>query len=115
MNEVLVGAALPLVVWFGVYAARGLRAGWKTLVFGPIAMLISGAIAVIPDMPRALGDIDRYHRWHASSWCNLCWGHCWIDARPGIDDWVGWPLVAIGTGALVLGVAYRELRRAETS
>jgi hypothetical protein len=113
VNEVLVGAALPFVVWLAIYLARGARAGWKLLVLGPLAMLVSGVVAVIPDLPRLLHDNDRYFAWHKSDWCNLAWGHCWIDARPGLDDWWGGPAIAFLVGAMVLGAAYRELWLAE--
>jgi hypothetical protein len=113
VNEVLVGAALPLLVCVAIYLAHRGRAGWKLLVFGPLAMLVSGVIGVIPDLPRMFGHVDLYYRWHHSSWCNLCWGHCWIDARPRLDDWPGWPVVGILTGAMVLAAAYRELVLAE--
>jgi hypothetical protein len=113
VNHVVIGAAIPLFVCALVYAAHGFRAGWKLLVFGPIAMLLSGIVAVAPDLPRPLGDLERYQAWHKASWCNLSWGHCWIDARKSVDEWRGWPVVAIAYGALVLLVAYRELRRLE--
>jgi hypothetical protein len=113
VNEVLVGAALPLVVCAVIYAARGFRAGWKLLVLGPLAMLVSGVVGVIPDLPRFAGHQALYEKWHHASWCNLCWGHCWIDARPRIDDWAGWPAVAVVVGAAVIGAAFRELWLAE--
>jgi hypothetical protein len=113
VNEVLVGAALPLAICLAIYVARRGRAGWKLLVLGPLAMMVSGMIGVIPDFPRLFHHTDTYFAWHRSRWCNLAWGHCWIDARPRIDDWAGWPAVAIVVGGLVIGAAYRELWLAE--
>ena len=109
MNEVLVGAALPLLVCAVIYVRNGFRAGWRLLVFGPLTMLVSGVVGVIPDLPRAAGHVELYYKWHHARWCDLAWGHCWIDARPGIDDWRYWPLVGVAVGALVLGAAVREL------
>jgi hypothetical protein len=109
VNEVLVGAALPLLVCGILYLRQGGRAGWKLLVLGPLAMLVSGVVGVIPDLPRLFHHIDTYYAWHHSKWCNLAWGHCWIDDRTSVDDWAGWPAVAIAVGAMVVGAAYREL------
>jgi hypothetical protein len=115
VNHVVVGAALPLAICAVIYAARGFRASSRLLVLGPLVMLISGVIAVIPDLPRLWGDQVKYVDWHHRSWCNLSWGHCWIDKHDAIENWPGWTVIAIVVGALVLGVAWRELRTLEAS
>jgi hypothetical protein len=111
--HVLAGAAVPLLACVAIYAGRGFRAGWGLLVLGPLAMLASGAVAVIPDMPRLLGHQSLYNAWHRRGWCNLAWGHCWIDKHEGIEDWRWWPVIAVVVGTAVLGVALRELHLRE--
>jgi len=111
MNHVLLGAALPLAVCAVIYVARGRRAGLRLLVLGPLIAGISGAWAVVPDMPRALGDFDRYYAWHHASWCNVFWGHCWIDKGEVDRPWYPIAFIAIGVAILVAG--WRELRRLE--
>jgi hypothetical protein len=113
VNHVLYGAALPLVVCAVIYVARGCRAGLRLLVLGPLAMAVSGLVGIIPDLPRLWGDHARYVDWHHRPWCSWCWGHCWVDAQERIDTWRYYPVVFVGLGALVLAVAWRELRRAE--
>jgi len=113
VNHVVIGAALPLAICAAIYLARGGRAGGWLLVLGPIAMLTSGVIAVAPDLPRLWGDQGRYAAWHHRGWCNWSWGHCWIDKHDAVENWPGWTVIAIGAGALVLGVAWRELRLVE--
>jgi hypothetical protein len=111
MNQVMLGAALPLLVCAVIYFARGRRASLRLLVLGPVIAGLSGAWAVVPDMPRIFGDVTRYYNWHHASWCNVFWGHCWID-RGEIDrPW--YPLAFIAVCAAVLVVAWLELRRAE--
>jgi hypothetical protein len=111
VNHVLIGAAIPLLVCGILYAARGGRASLRLLVVGPIVMGCSGAWAVVPDMPRAIGDLQWYQRIHHSKPCNVFWFHCAID-KVETDT----PLYAVGfvtVAALLLFVAWRELRRAE--
>lgn len=113
MNHVVVGALLPLLVCAAVYARAGGRAGPRLLVLGPLAMLISGAWATVPDLPRLVGDMQKYQDWHHTSYCNVFWGHCWIDARPRLDEWPYYPVVAMALGAIVFTAAWRELRKLE--
>ena len=113
MNEVLIGAALPFVVCAILYAARRGRASLRLLVLGPIAMGLSGAWAVVPDMPRLVGDLDGYFALHHHPSCNVFWFHCAID-KVETDS----PLYSVGfvvVGALLLVVAGRELRRLESA
>ena len=113
MNHILVGAFLPLLVCAAIYVRAGGRAGPRLLVLGPLAMLVSGFWAIVPDLPRLAGDYVRYVDWHHRPWCNVFWGHCWIDRRPGIEDWPYYPVVAMAFGAIVFGVAWRELHKLE--
>jgi hypothetical protein len=107
----MLGAALPLLVCAVIYIARGRRASLRLLVLGPLVAGLSGAWAVVPDLPRAFGDVDRYYQLHHASWCDVFWGHCWID-RGEIDrPW--YPLAFIAVGVTILVVAWRELRRVE--
>jgi hypothetical protein len=111
MNHVMLGAALPLVVCAAIYLMRGRRASLRMLVLGPVAAGISGAWAVVPDMPRLFGDADLYYRMHHVRWCDVFWGHCWIDRGEVDRPW--YPLAFIAVGVVLLVVAWRELSRAE--
>jgi hypothetical protein len=111
MTHVLIGAALPLAVCAVIYLARGRRASLRLLIVGPLVAGVSGAWAVVPDLPRALGSVDRYFAWHHASWCNVFWGHCWIDRGEVDRPW--YPLAFIAVGVVLLAVAWRELARAE--
>ncbi len=114
MNHVLYGAALPFAICAAIYVARGFRASGRLLALGPLAMLASGFVAIIPDLPRLWGDQARYIDWHHQRWCTYAWGHCWIDARDSIDSWPYYPVVFLAVGGLVAAVAWRELRLAES-
>jgi len=111
LNHVMLGAALPFLVCAAIYLARGARASLGLLVLGPLAMGLSGAWAVVPDMPRALHHQDLYFRLHHYAHCNIWWFHCRIDAHE--VDYVWYPVVFVLVGALLLLVAWRELARTE--
>ena len=113
MNHVLIGAFLPFCVCAAIFVANGRRAGGKLLVFGPLAMLASGFVAIVPDLPRLWGDQVLYVDWHHARWCNLAWGHCAIDRHDRIDSWPGFAVLFVACGAVILAVAWRELRLAE--
>jgi hypothetical protein len=113
VNHVLIGAFLPFLICAVLYAARGFRAGGALLVLGPLAMLASGFVAIIPDLPRLWGNQVLYVEWHHRSWCNLAWGHCAIDRHDRIDSWPGFAVLFVLCGAVILAAAWRELRLAE--
>jgi hypothetical protein len=113
VNHVVVGALLPLLVCVAIYVRAGGRAGPRLLVLGPLAMLISGGWAIVPDLPRLAGQMERYVAWHHTSYCDVFWGHCWIDRHPALEDWPYYPVVAMVLGALVFAAAWRELRKLE--
>jgi hypothetical protein len=107
MNHVLLGAAIPLLVCAAIFVARGRRASLRLLILGPLAAGLSGAWAVVPDMPRVFGAMERYVAWHHARWCNVFWGHCWIDDGEVDRPW--YPLAFVAVGVVLLVVAVREL------
>jgi|RhiMetdeSRZDD1v2_1073273.scaffolds.fasta_scaffold564302_2 hypothetical protein len=111
MNHVLLGATLPLLVCAALYVRAGGRASLRLLVLGPIAMGLSGAWAVVPDMPRVLHDLPWYVELHHHPRCNVFWLHCWIDRDEA--DWAWYPVAFVLLGALLLAVAWREVARTE--
>jgi hypothetical protein len=111
VNHVLLGALLPLIVCAALYARAGGRASLRLLVLGPLAMGLSGAWAVVPDMPRLWGDLPLYSAIHHHPRCNVFWLHCAID-RDEVD-WAWYPVAFVALGALLLAIAWRELARVE--
>ena len=79
----------------------------------PLAMLLSGIWAVVPDLPRLFGDTARYMDWHRRPWTNVFWAHGWIDRHDAIDSWPYYPVIALAVAALVFGAAWRELHKLE--
>jgi hypothetical protein len=113
VNHAVLGASAPLLLAAVYYLARGRRASLRLLVLAPALAAASALWAVAPDLPRLWGDLPRYVAWHHASWCDLAWGHCWIDAGEVDRPWFALAFAAVG--GLLLWVAWRELRRAEAS
>jgi hypothetical protein len=111
MNHVILGASVPFALCVLWYAWRRGRASLWLLILGPLAMGLSGAWAVVPDMPRAAHDLERYVALHHHPRCNVFWFHCWIDKDE--SDWPGFPVVFVLMAAAVMIAAWRELARAE--
>jgi hypothetical protein len=111
MNHVLLGALGPLLVCAALYVRARRRASLPLLILGPLAMGLSGAWAVVPDMPRLWKDLPLYVDLHHHPRCNVFWFHCWID-RDEVD-WAWYPVAFVLVGALLLAVAWRELARRE--
>lgn len=113
MIHVLVASALPLAVFFAVWAWRGRRVTVRGLVLLALACAASGVWAVIPDTPRLWGDLGYYVALHHRSYCDVWWFHCAIDRRDDIDSSMLWPALFVIAALSVLAVAWLELRRRE--
>lgn len=113
MIHALVASALPLAVFFVVWALRGRRVTVRGLLLLAVACAASSAWAVIPDMPRLWGDLPYYVALHHRSYCDVWWFHCAIDRRNDIDSSMLFPVLFVGAAVAVLAVAWLELRRRE--
>lgn len=113
MIHVLLASTLPLAVFVALWWRRGRRVSVTALVATPLACLVSGAWAVVPDLPRLWGDQVRYVDWHHTSYCNVFWGHCAIDARDDIDSSMVFPVLFVIAVVVVFAIGWRELARDE--
>lgn len=113
MIHVLLASALPLAGFLIAWWRRGRRTSARALVLLALGCLVSGAWAVVPDMPRLWGDLEYYVELHHRSYCNAWWLHCAIDARDDIDSSMLFPSLFVLAALAVLGIAWRELRLIE--
>jgi hypothetical protein len=111
--HVLIASMLPLAIFFAVWWKRGRRTTARALVMLAGACLVSGAWAVVPDMPRLWGDLALYVDMHHLSYCNVWWGHCAIDRHDAIDSSMLFPVIFVIAAISVLAVAWRELAQRE--
>jgi len=111
--HVLAASSLPLAIFFAFWWKNGRRTSSRALITLALACLVSGAWAVVPDMPRLWGNLALYVDMHHLSYCNIWWGHCAIDRREAIDSSMLFPVLFVLAAASVLAVAWRELARRE--
>jgi hypothetical protein len=107
--HVLIASMLPLAIFFALWWKRGRRTSPRALITLAIACLVSGAWAVVPDMPRLWGNLVLHVDMHHLSYCNVWWGHCAIDRRDAVDSSMLFPVIFVVAALSVLIVAWREL------
>ncbi|MBK9032572.1 MAG: hypothetical protein IPL61_14880 [Myxococcales bacterium] len=113
MIHVLLASTVPLLLFFGSWWRRGRHTSVRALVVLPLVCMASGVWAVVPDLPRLFGDLPRYVDMHHTSYCNVFWGHCAIDAHDDIDSSMVFPVLFVLVTAAVFLIGWRELARRE--
>ena len=111
MNQLVIGAAIPFLLAAVVYALRGLRAGKGTLILVPLLMAIGSIWAVVPDLPRLLGNGRLYMQLLNDPRTNIFFFHYTIDRIETDSPW--WFPIFVIIGGAMLWAAWRELSRAE--
>ncbi len=79
MNQLLIGAAVPLFTGLLIYIAKKGRASLRMLITLPILMATSMLWAVAPDIPRLLGMQTLYHKLSQDPRCDIFYWHYSID------------------------------------
>lgn len=121
MNHLLIGAGIPISVALMVYALRR-RASIRFLLIVPLAAVVGGVWAVVPDIPRLLGRQALYQRLHSSACTDVFFWHYSIDRMEDafLDHYLYryMPVlnaVFILLALLMLAMAWHELVRAESA
>lgn len=113
MIHVLLASTLPLAIFFALWLRAGRRTTPRALIALPLACLVSGVWAVVPDLPRLWGDLPLYVDMHHKPYCNVFWGHCAIDRRDDIDNSMLFPVLFVLVTIAVFTIGWRELARRE--
>jgi hypothetical protein len=111
MNHVLIGSAVPYLVLLAWYLRRGARASPLMLLLGPCIIGACGLWAVIPDLPRALGQFELYALLAEEPLMDIFFFHHTIDRIETDSAW--YPVGFVLLGGSLLAVAWRELRLTE--
>lgn len=116
MHQPLFGAIIPFLCALVWYLSRHQHASWRFLLLTPAAMFLGALWAVVPDMPKLLGQMDLYYQLQASPWSNLFFLHRYIDRieTQHLDALA--PLFLLVLIAMILSLllaAWRELYRIE--
>ncbi len=116
MHHPLFGAIFPVIIAAILYGKRNGRASFPMLIFTPVAMLACAGWAVVPDLPKLVGQMELYYQFHRTAWSNIFFLHIWIDAIEG--TWLEpynplFNLLFTLIIALPLVAAWRELRITE--
>ena len=111
MNQVVLGAAVPLLIAGIVYLSRRCRASLEFLLLTPLFMALGGIWAVVPDLPRVFGNHALYDRLAKNPACDVFLFHYTIDQKEIDSPW--WLLGLLAIGGSLLFAAIRELWLAE--
>jgi hypothetical protein len=112
MNQLVLGASIPLAAALLVYLLRGGRAGPAWLIATPLFAAAGALWAVVPDLPRLAGRYALYHRLARDPRMDIFFWHYTIDHLERDTVWYA-PVFVVLAGVLLL-IAWRELRRAES-
>ncbi len=119
MHHLLIGASIPLITALLLIAVRR-RASLQFLLMTPLAIAAGACWAVVPDIPRLLGQHALYRWLDAAPWTDIFFFHYSIDRLEdaGLDPHL-YRLMPLFNVAfvllllLLLAIAWRELARAE--
>jgi len=111
MHQLALGASLAFVAGLIVYAFRRGRASLAFLLTLPLLMGLGALWAVVPDLPRVVGNSDLYYRLAKDPRMDIFFWHYSIDLVERHSPWHV-PLVLFMMCTL-LAVAWRELRLRE--
>lgn len=111
MNQLLIGAAGPLLIGLIVYCAKRFRASLRMLILLPCFMALSMFWATAPDIPRLLRMQNLYNRLSRDPRCDIFYWHYTIDLHESDSNiyLAGFILLI----AVLLVMAWRELYLAE--
>jgi hypothetical protein len=111
MNQVVIGASIPFLVGLIVYAFKRGRPPLIFLAAWPLAMAAGSLWAVLPDIPRLLGNQKLYLRLLDDPRTNIFFFHYTIDRTETDTPW--WIPVFLLMALAVWLIAWIELRRRE--
>ncbi len=107
MNHLLLGMAIPFLVFAIIYVARRFRATLGMIVAAPLLMGAMAVWAIVPDIPRMVGMQELYIRMSLDKGSDMFLWHHAIDLIESDS-----PLYLAGLVILMvsmLAVAWREL------
>ncbi|MFO7870088.1 MAG: hypothetical protein R6V03_01485 [Kiritimatiellia bacterium] len=113
MNHLVIGSSVPFILGLTVYVLRRFRATVAMLLVVPMGMGAGMVWAVIPDIPRLLGDSEFYHSLARNHVCDIFLWHYTLDGTETYTPWFA--VVFVVMAASLLFAAWRELRIAELS
>ena len=118
MNHLAIGALLPWLLAVGWWLSRkALVSPWFFVIF-PLLMTAGAIWAVVPDIPRLLGNSELYFTMHRDPQSNIYLWHYTIDLLQydvlllSIPFWT--PVLAAMVASMPI-MALLTLRRRETS
>ena len=112
MNQIVLGASIPFAIALLIYLCRRGRGELWFFVTVPILMGLGAVWAVVPDIPRLLGNQELYFKWMRDPRTNIFFFHYTIDQTESDSPWWGLAFLAMAT-ALMLA-ALRKLHQNES-
>jgi len=107
MNHIVLGSFVPFMVAAIIYVRRRCRASLALLVGAPLYIVLGSVWAVVPDLPRLVGNHELYSRLSQDPRCNIFLFHYALDSTEADSSWWFVPFVAMAVAVLL--AAWREL------
>jgi len=107
MNQIILGALIPFMIGVLVYALRRRRASLAFLILLPLCMALGAIWAVVPDIPRLLGNTELYLRLAHDPRCDIFFWHYTIDQVEWDNVPYHWFFIAMCL--TLMGMAWREV------
>ena len=111
MNQVFIGAATPFLVALFLYSIKKGRASLRLLILTPVFMATGVLLAVFPDIPRLLGNMELYHKLARDTRSDIFLWHHSIDLVEGDAPW--YTLGVVLMALCLIAAAWRELKQSE--
>jgi hypothetical protein len=106
MNQIILGALIPFIIGMLVYAVRR-RASPAFLILLPLFMALGAIWAIVPDIPRMLGNTQLYLKMARDPHCDIFFWHYTIDRVEWDNVPYHWFFLVMCLA--LMGIAWREV------
>lgn len=111
MNQLVLGASIPFALAMALYLLLKRCPGLWWYLLTPLLMALGAIYAVVPDIPRLIGNRALYDRLARDPRMDIFLWHHTIDQSESDSPW--WGAVFLLMAACMLWAAWSRLRQSE--